>query len=488
MNDLVDLGAGQVLHRLGAREISAVELTRAYLERIDALDPELNAFVRVNPRAEHEAGESDRRRAGGLVGPLEGLPVAIKDNLSTAGLETGCASAILQGFVPPEDATAVARLRRAGAVVLGKTNLDEFAMGSSTEHSSHGATRNPWDRTRVCGGSSGGSASAVAAGLAPAALGSDTGGSIRQPAAMCGVVGLKPTYGRVSRFGLVAFGSSLDQVGPLTRGVADAARLLSALAGPDPRDATCSAAPVDDYVAACDAGVDGLRIGLPREYFDDALDAGVDRAVRSAAEELASQGASIEEVSLPHTRYSVPTYYLVATAEASSNLARFDGVRYGRRVSSPEGLDGMYRRTRGAGFGREVTRRIMLGTYALSAGYYGRFYARAQRARSLLRREFAQLFESGIDLLLTPVTPTAAFRLGEKSNDPLAMYLSDVYTTTANLAGIPGLSVPVGRTDEGLPIGCQLLGPHYHERRLFRAGAVLERAFPFEPPPWARKA
>ncbi len=485
MNELAGLGAGQLLQRLGAGELSALELTRAHLERIEALNPELNAFVRLNPRAEEEAVDSDRRRARGVPGALEGLPVAIKDNLNTAGLETDCASAILRGFVPLQDATVVSRLRRAGAVVLGKTNLDEFAMGSSTEHSTHGPTRNPWDRTRVCGGSSGGSAAAVAAGLAAVALGSDTGGSVRQPAAMCGVVGLKPTYGRVSRSGLVAFGSSLDQVGPLTRRVADAALLLSTIAGPDPRDATCSSAPADDFASACEAGVKGLRVGIPVEYFGDALDADIERAVRSAAEHLEGEGASVEEVSLPHTRYSIPTYYLMATAEASSNLARFDGVRYGRRDSSGEGLDAMYRRSRAAGFGPEVTRRIMLGTFALSAGYYGRFYGRAQRARTLLRRDFTEVFDSGIDLLLTPVTPTAAFRLGEKADDPLQMYLSDIYTTTANLAGIPGLSVPAGRTPSGLPIGCQLLGPHFRERSLFRAGAALERAFPFEAPPWA---
>ncbi len=485
MNDLAGLSAGQLLQRLGAAEVSAVELTRAHLERIDALNPELNAFVRLNPRAEEEALDSDRRRASGAQGPLEGLPLAVKDNLNTAGLETDCASAILHGFVPLQDATAVSRLRRAGAVVLGKTNLDEFAMGSSTEHSVYGPTRNPWDLTRVCGGSSGGSAAAVAAGLAAAALGSDTGGSVRQPAAMCGVVGLKPTYGRVSRFGLVAFGSSLDQVGPLTRRVAAAALLLSTISGPDRRDSTCSSEPADDFVGACAAGVKGMRVGLPVEYFDDALDAGIDRAVRSAAKHLEGEGASVEEVSLPHTRYSIPTYYLVATAEASSNLARFDGVRYGRRVSGGAGLDAMYRRSRARGFGREVTRRIMLGTFALSAGYYDRFYGRAQRARTLLRRDFTNVFDSGIDVLLAPVTPTAAFPLGQKADDPLQMYLSDIYTTTANLAGIPGLSVPAGRTASGLPIGCQLLGPHFRERCLFRAGAVLERTFPFEAPPWA---
>jgi aspartyl-tRNA(Asn)/glutamyl-tRNA(Gln) amidotransferase subunit A len=484
MSPLNDLSAGELLDRLGARETSSLEVTRDCLARIDALDGELKAFVRTNPRVEDEAAASDARRAKGRAGSLEGLPVALKDNLDTAGLETNCASSILEGFVPLEDATAVARLRAAGAVVLGKTNLDEFAMGSSTEHSNRGPTRNPWDPTRVPGGSSGGSAAAVAARMAPVALGSDTGGSVRQPAAFCGVVGLKPTYGRVSRYGLVAFGSSLDQIGPLTRRVRDAARLLETIAGADPRDATCSGAPTGDYVGSCEHEAAGLRVGLPREYFDDGLDAEVARAVRSAAEELARQGARVEEVSLPHTRFSIPTYYLVATAEASSNLARYDGVRYGRREPGADPLQGMYRRSRAAGFGPEVKRRIMLGTYALSAGYHDRFYGTAQRARTLLRRDFAEVFASGVDLLLTPATPTAAFRLGEKADDPLQMYLSDVYTTTANLVGIPGLCIPAGCTPDGLPVGCQLLAPHFEEARLFRAAAALERAFPVEAPAW----
>jgi aspartyl-tRNA(Asn)/glutamyl-tRNA(Gln) amidotransferase subunit A len=487
MSAPADLDAGRLLGRLEAGEVSAVEILRSCLARIDALDPELNAFVRPNPRAEEEAAASDARRATGEAGPLEGLPVAVKDNLDTAGLETSCASSVLEGFLPTDDATAIARLRGAGAVLLGKTNLDEFAMGSSTEHSAHGPSRNPWDPTRVPGGSSGGSAVAVAARMAPLALGSDTGGSVRQPAAFCGVVGLKPTYGRVSRYGLVAFGSSLDQIGALARSVGDVARLLGTVAGADPHDATSSNRPLDDYMAACEAEVRGLRVGLPREYFDDGLDPDVERAVRGAADVLARQGAAVEEVTLPHTRYSIPTYYLVATAEASSNLARYDGVRYGRRepaAEGPESLRMMYRRNRSAGFGPEVKRRIMLGTYALSAGYYDRFYGKAQRARTLLSREFAELFSSGIDLLLTPATPSTAFKLGEKADDPLQMYLSDVYTTTANLVGIPGLSVPAGRTADGLPVGCQLLAPHFEESRLFRAGAALENAYPVELPAW----
>jgi aspartyl-tRNA(Asn)/glutamyl-tRNA(Gln) amidotransferase subunit A len=473
-----------MLCRLESRELSSVEIVRALLERIESLDGELRAFVRLNPQVEDEAARSDARRAAGEPGALEGLPVAIKDNINTAGLETSCASRILDGFEPLEDATAVARLREAGAVVLGKTNLDEFAMGSSTEHGKHGGTCNPWDPARVPGGSSGGSAAAVAARLAPVALGSDTGGSVRQPAAFCGVVGLKPTYGRVSRRGLVAFGSSLDQIGPLARSVRDVALLLGIIAGRDPGDATSSARQIDDFPGACDEEVAGLRIGLPGEYFDEGLSPQVACAVRSVAERLQEAGATIEEVSLPHTRYSIPTYYLVATAEASSNLARYDGVRFGRREGGAQGLREMYQQSRSAGFGREVKRRIMLGTYALSAGYYDRFYGRAMRARTLLRRDFDSVFSAGVDLLLTPVTPTTAFGVGEKADDPLEMYLSDVYTTTANLVGIPGLCVPAGRAETGLPVGCQLLAPHFEERRLFRAGAALGRAIPVEIPGW----
>ena len=475
MTDPAELPAGALLERLEAGEVSAVEATEACLRRVERLDAELNAFVRLNPRALEDASDSDARRAAGRSGPLEGLPVAIKDNIGTAGLPTECASSMLAGFVPAEDASAVARLRTAGAIVLGKTNLDEFGMGSSTEHSRHGPTRNPWDPTRVAGGSSGGSAAAVAARMAPVALGSDTGGSVRQPAAFCGVSGLKPTYGRVSRSGLTAYGSSLDQVGPLARRVADLARLLGALAGADPRDATCSTAPVEDYLAACTAGVAGLRIGLPSEYLGQADDPAIDGAVHRAADTLARNGANLEECSLPHTRFATPTYYLLATSEASSNLARYDGVRYGLRETGAGGWRAMVRRSRSRGFGPEVKRRIMLGTFALSTGYHDRFYGTAQRARTLLCHDFERLFASGVDLVLTPVTPTAAFRLGEKATDPWEMYLSDVFTTPASLAGLPGLSVPAGRTPEGLPVSCQLLAPRFGERALFRAGAALER-------------
>ena len=488
MSDVSGAGAGELLHRLRQRELSAFEISRACLQQVERLDGRVHAFLRINPRAEDDAREIDRRLARGDAGPLAGIPVAIKDNIVTRGLTTTCGSRILEDFVPQRDSTAVARLRDAGAVVLGKTNLDEFGMGSSTENSAFGPTRNPWNLDRVPGGSSGGSIAAVAARMVPLALGSDTGGSVRQPAAFCGVIGLKPTYGRVSRSGLVAFGSSLDQIGPAGRSVADVARLLEVIAGPDPADATSAAVDVGAYTGACEEGVAGMRVGIPREYFGEGLDPEIERAVREAAAHLERQGARLEEVSLPHTRYAIPTYYLIATAEASSNLARYDGVRYGLRVDEDHDLQNMYRGTRGAGFGAEVKRRIMLGTYALSAGYYDAFYGRAQRARTLLQRDFTELFDSGVDLLLTPTTPTSAFRLGEKLDDPLAMYLSDVYTVTVNLAGVPAIVIPVGLSSTGLPIGAQLIGPAFEEERLFRAGAALESLFGCPRPPRVQPA
>ncbi len=486
MSELTDLDAGSLLERLRAREVSAVDVVRAFLRRIEAVDGELNAFVRINPEAERQAAELDRMSGGDLDRPLAGLPVAVKDNICTAGLETTCGSRILGDFVPSGDATAVARLHDAGAIVLGKTNMDEFGMGSSNENSAVGPVRNPWDPDRVPGGSSGGSAVAVSARMAPVALGSDTGGSVRQPAALCGVVGLKPTYGRVSRLGLVAFGSSLDQIGPLTRSVADAALLLEVIAGADPLEATSSKSAPGSYVQACDHGVGGMRIGIPAEYFERGLDASIERAVRAAAGELERQGARVEEVSLPHTRWAIPTYYLVAAAEASSNLARYDAVRYGRRIDPGRGLQEMYGASRGRGFGVEVKRRIMLGTYALSAGYYDAFYRKALCARTRVRDDFLRIFAAGLDLLLTPTTPTTAFRLGEKLDDPLAMYLSDAYTTTANLAGLPAMSVPLGTDDRGLPVGGQLIGPDFGEEALFRAASVIERRWPPAAPPIAR--
>jgi aspartyl-tRNA(Asn)/glutamyl-tRNA(Gln) amidotransferase subunit A len=474
MTDLAGRSATELVSLLRSREVSALEVTRAHLARIEAIDPGLRAFLRVNPEAENDARRVDASPADARR-TLAGVPVAVKDNICTKGLRTTCGSRILEPFVPVSDATVIARLRERGAVVIGKTNLDEFAMGSSTEHSAFGTTRNPWDRERVPGGASGGSAVAVATGMAALALGSETGGSVRQPAAFTGVVGLKPTYGRVSRLGLVAFGSSLDQVGPVAGTVADCASLLQAIAGADPADATSAPDPVDDYSAGLSLGVRGLTVGLPREYFEAGLDPEIADAVRLAARRLERDGARIVEVSLPHTRFAIPVYYLVATAEASSNLARFDGVRYGSRKDPGDGLQAMYAATRGAGFGAEVKRRIMLGTFALSAGYYDAFYARASRARTLLRRDFLEVFASGVDLLLTPTTPTPPFRIGEKSGDPLAMYLSDVYTATMNLAGVPALTVPLGLDRAGLPMGAQLVGPDFGEALLFRAGAVIER-------------
>jgi len=487
MSELAGLTAPGLRQRLDGGELGAVELTRACLGRIEALDDRLGALLRINPDAERDAATAEKRLRDGDPSPLLGIPIVIKDNLTTVGLETTCASKVLDGFVPLRDATAVARLRKAGAIVLGKANMDEFAMGSSTENSSYRRSRNPWNTDRVPGGSSGGSAVAVAARFAPLALGSDTGGSVRQPAAFCGIVGLKPSYGRVSRLGLVAFGSSLDQVGPLATDVEGAALVLDAVAGHDAGDATSSPRQVGDYRAACRAGVAGLRIGLPEEYFESGLDPEIDAAVRAAADELARRGAQVENVSLPHTRFSVPAYYLVATAEASSNLARYDAVRYGRRVDDDRGLDAMYRASRGSGFGPEVVRRIMLGTYALSKGYYDAFYGKAMRVRTLLRRDFVELFDGGLDLVLTPTTPTSAFRLGEKTESPLAMYLADVYTVTANLAGLPAISVPVGHDRQGMPLGAQLIGPDFGEDRLFAAASVLEQRFPAGVPPWVEE-
>ncbi|GAB4259985.1 MAG: Asp-tRNA(Asn)/Glu-tRNA(Gln) amidotransferase subunit GatA [Deferrisomatales bacterium] len=456
-------------------EATSQEVTRAYLERIEAVDPKVGAFLTVTADLALEmAREADGRIARGEAGPLTGIPLGLKDLLVTRGVPTTCASRILEGFVPPYDATAVARLRRAGAVFLGKCNMDEFAMGSSNENSAFGPVRNPWDLDRVPGGSSGGSAAAVAAREAAAALGSDTGGSIRQPAACCGVVGLKPTYGRVSRYGLVAFASSLDQIGPLTRDVTDAALLLQAVAGKDPADSTSVDEPVPDYRAALTPDARGLRVGVPKEYFVEGTDPQVEAAVRGAIEVLRGQGAEIREVSLPHTPYAVAVYYLVATAEASSNLARYDGVKYGLRVAGEDLID-TYRATRARGFGDEVKRRIMLGTYALSAGYYDAYYRRAQKVRALIARDFREAFAQ-VDVIACPTAPTPAFRLGERTDDPLQMYLSDILTIPCNLAGLPGISVPCGFTSEGLPVGFQLLAAPFAEPVLLRAAYAYEQA------------
>jgi aspartyl-tRNA(Asn)/glutamyl-tRNA(Gln) amidotransferase subunit A len=460
-------------------ETTAVAITEAHLERIRAVDPSVQAFLHVDAEgAMRQARALDEGRAHGeSAGPLAAVPVAIKDVLCVNGVPTTCGSRILEGFIPPFDATSVERLRAAGAVIIGKTNMDEFAMGSSTEHSAWRLTRNPWDLQRVPGGSSGGSAAAVAARQVPLAVGTDTGGSIRQPAAFTGTVGLKPTYGRVSRYGLVAFASSLDQAGPIGRTVRDAALGLQAMAGPDPRDMTSAPHPVDDFTGAAEGRgrpVAGLRVGMPREFLAEGLDPEVRGAIDRCRAALEDLGARVVPVSLPHAQHAIATYYVVATAEASSNLARYDGVRYGARAEA-DTLQGMYRHTRTAGFGEEVKRRIMLGTYALSAGYYDAYYLRAMKVRTLIRRDFEQVFHE-VDLLMGPTTPTPAFRLGEKLDDPLAMYLSDVYTVTANLAGIPALSLPCGFTRSGLPIGCQLSAGFFDESTLLSAAAALEAA------------
>ncbi len=481
MSDLVSLSAAALRAAALQGEVSVREIVEAHLSRIAALDPRLHAYLGVDEagaRQRADALDAARRRRE-PAGPLFGVPVALKDNLCVRGWETTCGSRILEGFRPPYDATAVARLREAGAVFLGRTNLDEFAMGSSTENSAFGPTRNPWDLSRAPGGSSGGSAAAVAARLAAIALGSDTGGSIRQPAALCGVVGVKPTYGRVSRYGLVAFGSSLDQIGPLARTVEDAATALSVLAGSDPHDSTSVADPVPDYAQALPRGVEGLRFGLAREYLPPDLDPEVRGALERCVARLRAEGATVEEISLPHTPHAIPTYYLVATSEASSNLARYDGVKYGPRVGGDRDLRTMYAATRGRGFGPEVKRRILLGTFALSSGYVEAYYGRALRVRSLLRRDFDEAFR-GVDLVLGPTSPFPAFRLGEKVDDPFQMYLCDVFTVTANLVGLPAVSVPAGFTSDrhdapGLPIGLQVIGPPLAEAGCLRAAAAIER-------------
>ncbi len=473
---MLDLTLSQAAANLRRGSLTALDLTRACLERIRQQEPQVRAFLTLTEeQALESAAAADWRRSQGVDTPLLGIPLAIKDVLATQGIPTTAGSRILEGFRPPYTATAVQRLTDAGAIILGKTNTDEFAMGSSTENSGYFTTHNPWDLARVPGGSSGGSAAAVAARMAPAALGTDTGGSVRQPAALCGVVGLKPSYGRVSRYGLIAYASSLDQVGTFTRTVEDAALVLNAIAGQDARDSTSMPSLVPDYAAALEgADVRGLRIGLPKEYFTEGIQPEVEAAVRAAVEQLAALGAEVVEISLPHTAQGLPVYYLVATAEASANLARFDGVRFGPRHDSGD-LWESYKGTRGALFGPEVKRRIMLGTYALSAGYYDAYYGNAQKVRTLIRADFEAAFEQ-VDVIATPTTPTTAFRIGEKAADPLQMYLSDVYTVTANLAGIPGLSLPCGFDAAGLPIGLQLLGPAFEEARLLRAGQVYQAA------------
>jgi aspartyl-tRNA(Asn)/glutamyl-tRNA(Gln) amidotransferase subunit A len=461
---------------IAARTASAAETAQACFSRIDAEDKTIHAFLSLDREgALKKANEIDAAaKNGGSLPALAGVPIGIKDVLTQEGLPATAGSKILEGYKPPYTATAVRRLSDAGAVLLGKLNCDEFAMGSSNENSAYGPVRNPHATDRVPGGSSGGSAAAVAAGMAVATLGTDTGGSIRQPASFCGVVGVLPTYGRVSRYGLIAFASSLDRIGPFASTVRDAATVLGVIAGSDPMDATSSSEPVPDYTANIDAGVRGLRLGVPAEYFAEGLDAEVRGPIEAAIEQLRAAGAEIKPISLPHTRYAVPTYYVIATAEASANLARFDGVRYGYRAPDANTLSAMYRRSREGGFGPEVKRRIMLGTYVLSAGYYDAYYKKAQQVRRLLTNDFLSAFQE-VDAILTPTAPTPAFRLGEKVDDPVSMYLADIYTVTASLAGICGISVPCGSSREGLPIGMQILGRHFDEAMVFRVGQAVEK-------------
>jgi len=475
--DIHELAAHQVKSLIIKREISAEEAARAVLDRIDRFEGTIHAYTSVDREgALRRAREIDRRLAAGeQMGELCGVPFAVKDNRCTLEMPTTCSSKILRSFVAPYEATVVAAIRAADAVIVGKTNLDEFAMGSSTENSAFGVTRNPWSTDRIPGGSSGGSAAAIAAGLATMSIGSDTGGSIRQPAALCGVVGLKPTYGRVSRYGLVAFGSSLDQIGPITRDVYDTGMLMNVIARHDPHDSTSAPEPTPNYVAALPSGIKGVKIGLPKEYFGEGISPEVAAAIRAAAATYAGLGAEILDVSLPHTEYAVATYYIIATAEASSNLARYDGVHYGHRTSRKSDLIELYSRSRAEGFGPEVKRRIMLGTHALSAGYYEAYYLKAGQVRALFRRDFDQAFAK-VDAILCPTSPTPAFRIGEKVSDPLSMYLSDIYTISANLAGIPGISIPCGFSSEGLPIGLQLLAKPFDEERLLRIAYAFEQA------------
>ena len=464
-----------LLERQANGELTAEAIARQCLDNVRERDPKIRAFLHVDEAdILAQARAVDAKRAGGQpLGPLAGIPVAIKDVLCVKGQKTTCGSKMLANFVPPYDATAITRLRVADAVLFGKTNLDEFAMGSSTENSAFQVTRNPRDLERIPGGSSGGSAAAVAAGFTPLALGTDTGGSIRQPAAFCGIVGMKPSYGRVSRFGLIAYGSSLDQIGPFANSVEDAARLLHAIAGNDKLDATSAPDSVPNYLSSLEEPLRPLTIGVAREFFAAGLDAEVESAVRAAIKVYEDLGATIREVSLPHSPYAIATYYLVATAEASSNLARYDGVHFGHRSADHNSLIDMYCKTRGEGFGREVKRRIMLGTYALSSGYIDAYYLKALKVRRLIKNDFDHVF-ANCDVVLGPTTPTPAFKVGEKANDPLAMYLSDIYTISANLAGIPGISIPCGTTKAGLPIGLQLLGAAYSEEKLLRVARMHE--------------
>ena len=473
MEEILTRDIVEVRDLLRKKQVSSVELTRFYLERISRYDGGLKAYLKVTEEtALQMAGEADERIARGEESPLLGVPFGMKDILCTKGIETTCASRILKGFIPPYDATVIRKLNESGYVHLGRLNMDEFAMGSSTENSAFQVTQNPWDADRIPGGSSGGSAAAVGAGLCTAALGTDTGVSIRQPASLCGVVGMKPTYGRVSRYGLVAFASSLDQVGPLTRSVRDCATVLGVIAGHDTMDSTSIPQDVPDYMGFIGKDIKGMRIGIPREYFVEGMDEDVRRSVEDAIRLLEGQGAIPVSISLPHSEFALATYYIICTAEASSNLARYDGVKYGLRVEGKDIIE-MYKRTRSAGFGKEVKRRIILGTYVLSSGYYDAYYRKANQVRTLIKGDFDKAFEA-CDLIVTPVSPTTAFKVGEKMEDPLTMYLSDIFTIPVNLAGLPALSVPCGFDGEGLPIGLQIIGRPLDEGRIFQTAYVVE--------------
>ena len=475
--ELYNLTIHQLNEKLVKREITSSELTEIFLKRIEGVDGKIKAYLTITPEdALMQARDADKRLVSARdITLLTGIPISVKDIFCTKGIRTTCASKILNNFIPPYDAAVIKKLKDAGAIILGKNNMDEFAMGSSTENSAFFVTRNPWDTERVPGGSSGGSAASVAAGECAASIGTDTGGSIRQPASCCGIVGLKPTYGRVSRYGMIAFASSLDQAGPMTKDVMDCAIMLNIMAGYDPMDSTSIDTPVPDYTKALTSNIKGLRIGIPKEYFVEGLDDNVEKAVMGAVEVLKKQGASIVDISLPHTDYAIAVYYLVATAEASSNLARYDGVKYGCRAKDSKNLMDMYCKTRDEGFGAEVKRRIMLGTYSLSAGYYDAYYKKASQVRTLIKRDFEEAFKI-CDVIVTPTSPTPAFKIGEKTADPLTMYLSDIFTISCNLAGIPGISIPCGFTNDNLPIGLQILGRPLDEETVLRTAYAYEQA------------
>ncbi|MCD6407894.1 Asp-tRNA(Asn)/Glu-tRNA(Gln) amidotransferase subunit GatA [bacterium] len=474
--DILKLTLWELRELLKKKEISCVEVVSSLLEKINSEDKEIHSYLFVNEKAVEEAKKVDEKIAKGEeLKELEGIPISIKDNMCTIGMPTTCASKILYNFIPPYDATAVKKLKENGAIMIGKTNMDEFAFGSSTENSAFGPTKNPFDKTRVPGGSSGGSAAATSADLCFASLGSDTGGSIRQPAAFCGVVGMKPTYGRVSRYGLIAFASSLDQIGPITKSVRDCAILMNIISGKDEMDSTSVNLEVPDYTEFMREELNGIRVGIPEEYFISGIEKEVKEKVENVIKIVEKIGGKIEKISLPHTQYGIASYYIIATAEASSNLARFDGVKYGYRTENYRNLMEMYMKTRGEGFGEEVKRRIILGTYVLSAGYYEAYYLKGQKVRTLIKKDFLDAFEK-VDVILTPTTPELPFKLGEKKKDPLAMYLSDIFTVNVNLAGLPSISIPGGFSSSNLPVGIQIIAPHFKEERIFEVASAIEFA------------